>query len=97
MLEKACGLVSWHPDVSSIQLLILSASLVALLSLDGGQDRWGGCCVLLLAWSLRSHSAHTSLQGLQFSQHLLGQILIDLLCQVAPNVTHLLFPEVLGE
>lgn len=44
--EKVCGLVSWHPDVGCIKSLIFSASLVALLSLDGG---WEGMGVAVLS------------------------------------------------
>lgn len=44
--EKVCGLVSWHTNVSYIKSLIFSASLVALLSLDGGWDGMGVLCSL---------------------------------------------------
>lgn len=89
---KGCGLVSWHAeDVSCYQVASISCK-------PGDSEVPGGCAVLSPASSnLGLHSAHTILQGLQLSQHFLGQILIDLFHQVAPDITHLLFPEVLWE
>lgn len=93
--DGACGrVVGWSPGMQ--KMLVAIRWLLSPASPVTPKSQVGVLCFPESS-DLGSHSAHTILQGLQLSQHFLGQILIDLFHQVAPDITHLLFPEVLWE